>query len=165
MLAAMRILRYLLLAAAASLALPAASSGSIVVGTGMIGGNLRTEMTATQLIGRAGPPSARRTRTNEIFGSYYEYRWGEVYVSAFRSNGVIFNFTTRGRSARTLSGIGVGSTETFLRSRLAGEVCRTTEGIRDCIVGREKPGQIVTRFAISRTTGRVTSVTIGRVID
>jgi hypothetical protein len=39
------------------------------------------------------------------------------------------------------------------------------EGIRDCIVGREKPGQIVTRFAISRTTGRVTSVTIGRVID
>ncbi|HVE68839.1 MAG TPA: hypothetical protein VNB64_09690 [Solirubrobacteraceae bacterium] len=161
----MRILRCLFLAAAASLALPAASSASIVVGTGMIGGTLRTEMTATQLIGRAGPPSAVRTRTSEIFGAYREYRWGEVYVSAFRSNGAIFNFYTRGRSARTSSGIGVGSSENFLRSRLSGETCRTLGGFRDCIVGREEPGQIVTRFSISRTTARVTSVTVGRVID
>jgi hypothetical protein len=159
----MRILRYLLLAAAASLALPAAASAGIVVQKGMLGGTLN--MTATQLVSRAGPPSAVRTRTSEIFGAYDEYRWGEVYVSAFRSNGMIFNYFTRGRSARTTSGVGVGSTEAYLKSRVTGETCRTTSGIRDCIVGRETAGQTVTRFTISRTTSRVTSVTVGRVID
>ena len=163
MLAAMRILRYLILAAGLSLALPAATSASIVPQRGMLGGNLN--MTATELVSRIGPPSAVRTRTNEIFGAYDEYRWGEVYVSAFRSNGTIFGYFTRGRSARTTSGVGVGSTETYLKSKLRGETCRTTGGIRDCIIGRESAGEVVTRFTISRRTSRVTSVTIGRVID
>ena len=163
MLVPMRILRYLLLAAAVSLTLPAAASASIVPQRGMLGGNL--SMTVTQLVSRAGPPSAVRTRTSEIFGAYDEYRWGEVYVSAFRSNGMIFNYSTRGRPARSVSGLGVGSTETYLKARLSGETCRTMAGVRDCILGQETAGQVVTRFTISRTTSRVTSVTIGRVID
>lgn len=163
MLAAMRILRYLTLAAGLSLAVPAVASASIVPQRGMLGGSLN--MTATELVSRVGPPSAVRTRTSEIFGAYDEYRWGEVYVGAFRSNGMIFNYYTRGRSARTASGVGVGSTETYLKAQLRGETCRTTQGVRDCIIGREKPGQVVTRFTISRTTSRVTSVTVGRVID
>ncbi|MDX6699692.1 MAG: hypothetical protein QOE65_3089 [Solirubrobacteraceae bacterium] len=159
----MRILRYLLLAAAASLALPAASGASIVVQKGMLGGNLN--MTVKQLRARIGPPSAVRTQTNEIFGAYDEYRWGEVYVSAFRSNGAIFNYFTRGRSARTTSGVGVGSTEAYLKAKVSGEKCTTNSGARTCVVGKELAGEIVTAFLINTATGRVRSVTVGRVID
>jgi len=159
----MRILRNLLLVAGASLAVPATAAASIVVQKGMLGGNLN--MTASQLRARIGPPSAVRTRSNEIFGAYDEYRWGEVYVSAFRSNGMIFDYSTRGRSARTTSGVGVGSTETYLRAKVTGEVCRTNSGARTCVVGEESAGQIVTAFRINPATGRVRSVTVGRVID
>jgi hypothetical protein len=159
----MRILRYLTLAAGLSLAVPAVASASIVPQRGMLGGTLN--MTANQLKERIGPPSAVRTRSNEIFGAYDEYRWGEVYVSAFRSNGMIFNYFTQGRSARTTSGVGVGSTETYLKSKVTGEVCRTNSGARTCVVGEESAGQIVTAFRINAATGRVKSITVGRVID
>ena len=159
----MRILRYLLLAAAASLALPAAAGAVIVPQQGMLGAKLG--MTGAQIQARLGPPDATRTRTNEIIGSYTELRYGEVLVSLFRSNGQAFNFFTRGRSARTVRGVGVGSTEAYLRSALRGETCRTQFGIRDCVIGQELAGRIVTRFTISRTTNRVTTVTVGRVID
>ena len=164
MLPAMRILRYLLLAAvAASLAVPAAAGASIVPQRGMLGGSVG--MKVDQLRARIGPPTAVRQRTHEIFGRYEEYRWGEVYVSVFPSNGRIFTFFTRGRSARTTSGVGVGSTETYLRARLRGERCRTEGGFRRCVIGRELPGRIVTSFAVSPTSRRVTSVVVGRVID
>lgn len=164
MLPAMRILRYLLLAAvAASLAAPAAAGASIVPQRGMLGGWVG--MTAGQLQARIGPPTAVRQRTHEIFGRYEELRYGEVYVSVFPSNKRVFTFFTRGRSARTTSGVGVGSTETYLRARLRGETCRTDGSFRRCVIGRELPGRIVTSFAISRTTDRVTSVVVGRVID
>jgi len=120
-------------------------------------------------IGRNEQPQlgaeVEEARVDEIFGAYDEYRWGEVYVSAFRSNGTILGYFTRGRSARTTSGVGVGSTETYLKSKLSGETCRTIGGIRACTIGRETAGEIVTRFTISRRTSRVTSVTVGRVID
>ena len=159
----MRTLRYLFIAAAASLALPAVAGAVIVPQQGMLGAKLG--MTGAQIQARLGPPDATRTRTNEIIGAYTEYRYGEVRVSLFPSNGQAFNFFTRGRSARTVQGVGVGSTETYLRSALRGETCRTQFGIRDCILGQELAGRIVTRFVISRTTNRVTSITIGRVID
>lgn len=161
----MRNLRYLLLPAAAGLllAVPAAAGASIVPQRGMLGGQVG--MTAAQLQARIGPPTAVRQRTNEIFGRYEEYRWGEVFVSVFPSNGRIFTFFTRGRSARTASGVGVGSTEAYLRARLRGERCLTEGGFRRCVIGQELPGRIVTSFAISRTTSRVTSVVVGRVID
>lgn len=164
----MRMLRYLLPAAvAASLAVPSVAGASIVPQQGMLGGQLG--MTGAQLQARIGPPDAVRTQTSEILGSYTEYRYGEVYVSLFmatpRSSGRIFNFFTRGRSARTRSGVGVGSTEAYLRSRLRGERCLTDGGFRRCVIGQELPGRIVTVFGISRTTSRVTNITIGRVID
>ena len=159
----MRILRYLLLAAAASLALPAAAGAVIVPQQGMLGAKLG--MPSGLIQARLGPPDAIRTRTNEIIGQYTEYRYGEVLVSLFRSNGQAFNFFTRGRSARTVQGVGVGSSETYLRGVLSGERCRTQFGIRDCIIGQELAGRIVTRFTISRTTNRVINVSVGRVID
>lgn len=163
MLARMRILRSLLLAAAVSLVLPAAAGAIIVPQKGMLGARLG--MTGAQIQARLGPPDAVRTRTSEILGAYTEYRYGEVYISLFRPNGQAFTFFTRGRSARTAQGVGVGSSEAYLRSALRGEVCRTEGGLRRCVIGRELPGRIVTSFAISTRTNRVTSVVVGRVID
>jgi hypothetical protein len=161
----MRISRYLVpgLLALLMLALPTAAGAVIVPQRGMLGVNLG--MTAAQIRARIGPPDAIRRPTNEIFGRYTEYRYGEVRVSLFDSNGQAFNFFTRGKSARTVRGVGVGSTEAFLKANVTGETCRTQFGIRSCVIGRETAGQIVTAFSISRTTGRVTAVTIGRVID
>jgi hypothetical protein len=145
------------------LALPTAAGAVIVPQRGMLG--LGLSSTTAQARARLGPPDAIRRPTSPIFGRYSEYRYGEVRVSFFDSNGQAFNFFTRGKSARTVRGVGVGSTEAFVKANVAGETCRTQFGIRDCIIGRETAGQIVTRFVISRTTNRVTSVTIGRVID
>jgi hypothetical protein len=163
MLAAMRILRYLLLALVASLAVPAVAAAIIVPQQGMLGARLG--MTGTQVEARLGPPDSVRHPRSEIFGRYTEFRYGEVTVSMFDSNGQVFNFFTRGRSARTAQGVGVGTSETYLRAALRGEVCRTQFGFRSCVIGQELPGRIVTSFSISRTTMRVTSVTVGRVID
>jgi len=159
----MRILRYLLLALAASLAVPAAAAAIIVPQQGMLGARLG--MTGTQIQARLGPPDSVRHPTSPILGRYTEWRFGEVTVSLFGSNGQAFTFFTRGRSARTAQGVGVGSTEGYLRSALRGEVCRTQFGFRSCVIGQELPGRVVTAFSISRATMRVTSVTVGRVID
>jgi hypothetical protein len=143
------------------LVLPAAAQAVIVPQQGMLG--LRLGMTTKQARDRLGPPDAVRRPVNEIFGRYTEYRYGEVVMSFFRSNGQAYNFFTRGRTARTLQGVGVGSTEAYLRSALRGETCRTEFGTRHCFFGRFTAGRIVTDFQIRN--GRVTSVTVGRVID
>src|SRR3954464_15053096 len=99
----MRILRYLLLAAAAVTALVAASpaSASIVVQQGMLGAKLG--MKKSQVVARLGPPGAVSHPTNEIFGRFTRYRYGEVRVEFFDSDSSAFHFYTTGRSARTTS--------------------------------------------------------------
>ena len=76
----MRLLRYVLPAAAASaaLAVPASAGASIVPQQGMLG--VKLGMTGAQIRARLGPPDRVRTRQNEIIGSYTEYRYGEVLV-------------------------------------------------------------------------------------
>jgi hypothetical protein len=162
----MRPLRYLLLPAAlgVALALPPAASAVIVPQKGMLGVSLG--MTAGQIQARLGPPDRVRRPVGEIIGRYTEYTYGEVHISLFSgAGGRAFNFFTRGRSARTLQGVGVGSSEAYLRSALRGETCATEAGVRHCYLGRFLPGRIVTDFRISTASNRVTSVTVGRVID
>jgi hypothetical protein len=163
MLPRMRILRCVLplAALAACLVLPSAAGAVIVPQRGMLG--LRIDMTTTQARARLGPPDAVRRPTNPIFGRYTEYRYGEVRVSFFDSNSRAFSFFTRGRSARTVQGVGVGSTETYLKSALRGETCRTEFGSRHCFFGQFTAGRIVTDFLIRN--GRVSAVTVSRVID
>ncbi len=151
-----------LAALTAALGLPATAGASIVPQQGMLG--VKVGMTRSQIQARLGPPDRVRTRSNEIIGSYTDYRYGEVVVSLFTgSAGQAFNFFTRGRSARTTKGVGVGSPESYVRSAVAGVTCRTESGVRSCTVGQALPGKIVTDFRILK--GRVSSVNVGRVID
>jgi hypothetical protein len=159
----MRFPRYLLPATAtvAALTVPASAGASIVPQQGMLGVKLGT--TANQIRARLGPPDAVRHPTSEILGRYTEYRYGEVRVSLFDSNGQAFNFVTRGKSARTTRGVGVGSPESYVKSAVPGVTCKTESGFRNCTLGQALPGRIVTTFRI--VNGRVASVSVGRVID
>jgi hypothetical protein len=160
----MRFPRYLLPAAAtaAALAVPASAAASIVPQQGMLG--VKLGMTGAQIRARLGPPDRVRHPTGEITGRFTEYRYGEVVVSLFEgSSGAAFNFVTRGKSARTVKGVGVGSPESYVKSAVPGVTCKTEGGFRNCTLGQALPGRIVTAFRI--VSGRVASVSVGRVID
>jgi hypothetical protein len=161
----MRLPRYVLPAAAlvAALALPATAGASIVPQQGMLG--VKLGMTGAQIQARLGPPDRVRHPSGEITGRFTEYRYGEVVVSLFDgSTGQVFNFFTKGKSARTVKGVGVGSPESYVRSAVRGVTCKTEFGSRHCFLGQFLAGRTVTDFRISKA-GRVSSVTVGRVID
>jgi hypothetical protein len=158
----MRTLKYLLAAAVLiALAAPSTAGASIVPQQGMLG--VKMGMTATQISARLGLPDSVSHPRNEIFGRYIRYRYGEVYIELFESNTQAFHFYTTGRSARTASGVGVGSPESYMRSSIKGETCRNEGGTRFCNVGVLEAGRIVTTFRVK--SGKVTRVDIGRVID
>jgi hypothetical protein len=160
----MRFPRYLILAAvtAAALGVPAAAHASIVPQQGMLG--VKLGMTGSQIRARLGPPDRVRHPTGEITGRFTEYRYGEVLVSLFEgANGKAFNFITKGKSARTVKGVGVGSPESYVKSAVPGVTCKTEFDFRSCRLGQALAGRIVTDFRI--VSGRVSSVTVGRVID
>jgi hypothetical protein len=160
----MRLPRYVLPAAAvaAALTVPASAGASIVPQQGMLG--VRLGMTGAQIRARLGPPDRVRHPVGEITGRFTEYRYGEVVVSLFDgSTGRAFNFFTRGRSARTVKGVGVGSPESYVKSAVPGVTCKTEFGFRGCMLGQALVGRIVTNFRI--VNGRVSSVSVGRVID
>jgi hypothetical protein len=158
----MRLPRYVLpLVAAAALAAPASAGASIVPQQGMLG--VKLGMTGAQIRARLGPPDRVRHPTGEITGRFTEYRYGEVVVSLLENDGAAFNFFTKGKSARTVKGVGVGSPESYVRSAVAGVKCKTESGVRSCTLGQALPGRTVTDFRIVK--GRVASVDVGRVID
>ena len=159
----MRILRLFITAAAAVtvLAVAAPAGASIVVQKGMLG--VTMGMKISDVRARLGPPDAISRPSNEIFGRFTRYRYGEVRIEFFDSDSSAFHFYTSGRSARTTNGVGVGSPESYMRSAIVGETCRNEGGLRFCNVGQLEAGRIVTTFRIRN--GRVTRVDIGRVID
>ena len=160
----MRFPRYLLpvAATAAALGVPASAGASIVPQQGMLG--VKLGMTGAQIRARLGPPDRVRHPTGEITGRFTEYRYGEVVVSLFDgATGQAFNFVTRGKSARTVKGVGVGSPESYVKSAVPGVTCKTEFGFRNCTLGQALVGRIVTAFRI--VNGRVASVSVGRVID
>lgn len=160
----MRTIRCVLPIAAlvAALAVPASAGASIVPQQGMLG--VKVGMTKGQIQARLGPPDKVRRRTSGIIGAYTEYRYGEVVVSLFSGpKGQAFNFFTRGRSARTTKGVGVGSPESYVKSAVPGVTCKTEFGARSCRLGKLLAGRIITDFFIVK--GRVSRVNIGRLID
>lgn len=81
----------------------------------------------------------------------------------FQGRERVTNITTTGRRERTSRGVGVGSTERAVRTRVRNVRCETVAGSRSCHVGSFRPGRRVTDFKIRR--GRVYEVVIGFVID
>ncbi|HWH13135.1 MAG TPA: hypothetical protein VNT51_00195 [Miltoncostaeaceae bacterium] len=146
-------------AAAAGLALPAAASAVIVPQHSI--GDVRIGYTAVQTVDAAGPPLVVNTGRN-IFGRYVQYRYRGFSVN-FQGARRVTSVSTRSTLQRTRGGVGVGTTEAVLRSRIRGVTCSTFSGFRNCVLGVEEPGRRVTAFAMRN--GRVAQVTIGIVID
>ena len=120
-------------------------------------------MTQKQVRAAKGEPDAVRTRSHPIIGRVTELRYGRTRVTVAKQSGVISISTTSRRE--TYRGTGVGSTERALRRVVTGERCSTEYGFRSCHVGRLEPGRKVTTWHISRETGKVQRISLGRVID
>ncbi|HEY6068174.1 MAG TPA: hypothetical protein VIU81_05710 [Gaiellaceae bacterium] len=154
-------MRVVIIVAAASCALVAASSAEarIVVQHGVAGASLH--MTKAQVRARLGAPVRVRAGRND-FGRYTEFVYSNVTVS-FQIGARATAFRVSTRAERTAGGIGVGSTEAAVKAGIAHITCRTESGFRHCFVGRFLPGRVVTDFRIR--SGRVRSITIGYVLD
>jgi hypothetical protein len=70
---------------------------------------------------------------------------------------------TTGLGDRTIRGVGVGSTESAVTSKVPGVTCETFEGTRICSRGGEQPGERGTFFFLEQ--GKVTRVDVALVID
>jgi hypothetical protein len=149
-----------LLAILAPLAAPTAASALIQVDKGIAGarlGNTRAEVRAA-----LGRPVSIRNGAND-FGPFTTFRYrGGISVN-FQGRTEVTSVSTSGRGDRTARGVGVGSRESTVRRRVRGVRCETVAGIRSCHTNRFRTGQVVTDFLIRR--GKVTRVTVGRVLD
>ena len=146
-------------AALTALALPASASARIVPQRGIAGANL--DMTKAQLADKLGQPDSKKTRTSDVFGKYQTWFYGKTSVDLFAGSGKVFNVSTTSRAQKTSSGVGVGSTAAAVKKGVRGVRCDKSH----CWVGRFDPGRKVTDFVLSKSSGRVTRVTVGYVID
>jgi hypothetical protein len=120
-------------------------------------------MTAKQVQNVRGAPDDVRHTEHPIAGRATEYRYGLTRVTILKHSGVINVTTTSKRE--TYRGTGVGSSERAVRRVVRGERCATEYGFRTCHLGRLEPGRTVTTWHISRKTGKVRRISLGRVID
>jgi hypothetical protein len=142
-----------------ALAAAAGASATIVPQRGIAG--VRLEMTKAQVRATLGAPRSAVHGSNE-FGAFTIFRYRGLRVTFQGNRRVTDVFTTR-TTEKTARGVGVGSTESQVRTKVAGVRCRTESGFRHCFVGRFLPGRRVTDFRIR--SGRVSSVHVGFVID
>jgi hypothetical protein len=144
----------------APLGAPAAAEALIQVDRGIAGarlGNTRAEVRTA-----LGKPASIRTGTND-FGRFVQYRYRGGITIIFQGRREVSTVSTTGRGDRTRRNVGVGSTEAAVKARVRGIRCETIAGFRSCHTGRFTAGEIITDFLIRN--GRVTRVTVGRVID
>ena len=145
-----------------ALAVSATADARIVPQQGIKGVTL--DMTDRQVRAKLGRPDGIAFKRHEIIGRSKTYRYGLTKILIGPGSGKVLSITTTSRAERTSSGVGVGSTERAVDTRVRNSTCKTEFGLRHCYVGSFRPGRRVTDFFISRT-GRVTSVTVGIVID
>ena len=147
--------------AAASLALVAPASATIDLQHGIAG--VEVGMSQKQVRAKHGSPR-RIKRGRNAFGAYTIYVYAKLRLTVtFQGNRTVSSVVTTSRREQTTTGVGVGSTETDVKTSLLHVHCRTDAGRRHCFVGQLRPGKRVTDFTLRR--GRVTSVTVGLVLD
>jgi len=155
-----RIVLTLAAACLAALALPQAAAALIQVDRGIAGA--RIDNTRAQVRAALGPPDGSRSGDND-FGPFVEYRYAGGLRVLFQGGRRVTSVSTTGRGDRTARGVGVGSTERAVRARVDGVRCETIGGTRSCHTGDFAAGERITDFLLRR--GRVTRVTVGRVLD
>jgi hypothetical protein len=145
---------------AAVLIFAPAAQAMIQVDGGIAGARLGN--TRQQVRAALGKPTKIRTATND-FGPFVEYRFAGGVRVTFQGKTNVTAVETTGKGDRTPAGIGVGSGESAVKSKVPGVTCEGVGSSRSCHTGDFKPGKTVTDFRISG--GKVTAVTVGIVID
>ena len=150
------------LASTAALILCAApAQATIRPQKGMAG--VRLNMTQGQMRAVMGEPKSVKEGVND-FGAYTQFVYPRSITITFQGNTRVTGISTRGRSERTVRGIGVGSTENDVQSKVSHSRCDTIADVRTCHVGNFSPGRRVTVFLMSKR-GHVSVVTVGFVVD
>jgi hypothetical protein len=142
-----------------TLALAAPAGTAIVVQRSIAGLQLR--MTKAEVRAKLGTPAKVKTGKNE-FGRYTQFVYPRVTV-LFQSGSRVTALRTFSRAERTASGVGVGSSESEVKAKVAAVKCESVSGLRHCYLGKFLPGRRITDFSIRG--GRVTSVVVGFVVD
>jgi hypothetical protein len=150
-----------LAALVAVLAIVAPAQALIRPQKGMDG--IRLDMTQDQMRAVLGDPKSVKQGYND-FGAYTQFVYPHSITVTFQGNERITGISTKGRSERTSRGIGVGSTENDVQSKVSHVRCETIASVRTCHVGKLAPGHRVTVFLMSRF-GHVSTVTVGFVVD
>jgi outer membrane protein assembly factor BamE (lipoprotein component of BamABCDE complex) len=145
--------------AVAAAALASAAAATIVPQQGIAG--VKIGMTKAKVRSLLGVPPSVKTGSND-FGKYtiFKYRGLQVF---FQGNATLTSVSTTRTSERTVSGIGVGTSEGQVKAKIKGVKCKTDSGFRHCYLGRFTAGHRVTDFAIR--SGKVSRVDVGVVID
>jgi len=157
-------LRRILFAFACALALFASAAPAYALirpQKGMAG--VRLDMTQAQMRAVLGEPTSVRQGFND-FGGYTQFLYPHATTITFQGNQHVTGISTRSRRERTARGVGVGSTENDVVSKVTHSRCDTIANVRTCHVGKFEPGRRVTVFLMSRR-GHVSTVTVGFVVD
>jgi hypothetical protein len=149
-----------ILALLVPLALAPGASALVQVDKGIAGARLGN--TKAQVRAALGRPASVHNGTND-FGPFTTYRYRGGITVGFQGRTEVTSVSTTGRGDRTARGVGVGSRESTVRRRVRGVRCETVAGTRSCHTHRFRIGEVITDFLIKH--GRVTRVTVGRVID
>lgn len=139
------------------------ASATIVPQRGMLG--VRLSDTVREVRDRLGAPDGIRFVQHPIIGRQRLYHYGRTVIG-FDGDGRrarVINMRTRSRRERLANGVGVGSTKREVMRKVARVRCPMDEPFH-CLIGRLEPGRVVTDFRLGRRN-RVTSISIGRVID
>jgi len=112
-------------------------------------------MTAKEVRARLGTPSLSTVSDG---ARNLVYRGRSLVVTLIRARVVIVS--TQSRREQTHGGVGVGSSESRVISRVSGARCGAKAGVRFCRVGSARRGRRSTTFQIE--AGRVVTITIAR---
>jgi len=114
-------------------------------------------MTKPQVRAVLGRPTRIRTGTNPG-GPFTQFVYPRVTVE-FQRVPTVTALRTSSRLERTTAGVGVGSTEAEVKAAAPHVACDDWSGHRQCILGKLRPGLVVTVFAIRG--GRVSNIIVG----